>query len=46
MRLAMKPGVSLARTTVLPSLRSQKAPTLSARAASVLGPVTISSSRM
>ena len=46
MRLAMKPGVSLARTTVLPSFRSQKAATLSASAASVSAEVTTSSRRM
>ena len=46
MRLAMKPGVSLQRTMLLPSMWSQKEDTRSTSAGSVVGPGTTSSSRM
>ena len=46
MRLAMKPGVSLQRTTPLPSLMSHKAVSSAAASGRVSGPTTSSSSRM
>ena len=46
MRLAMKPGVSLQRTMLLPRTWSQKDETRSTSAGSVAGPGTTSSSRM
>ena len=45
-RLAMKPGVSLARTMRLPMNRSTKSSTFSATAGSVCSPRTISTSRI
>ena len=46
MRLAMKPGVSLAWITCLPSFTSQNSSMAAMASLLVFGPVTISNSRM
>ena len=46
MRLAMKPGVSLQSTTLLPSARSAKARIAATASGRVSSPATTSSSRM